>query len=275
MCRLFGMLSIEPSNASKYLLEDPCSLYNQSKANPLARQGDGWGIGYYSGRVCHLVKSEKPVYEEYEDFASAVGKADSNLILAHVRRASNPRGLPRTKIISIENSQPFKHENYLFVHNGTITIPDEVEESLGDWRSRIAGFNDSEVYFWFIVKAMTEGASFADAVRQFEGTLSELWEMNREKHPDKLHPYIGLNALLSDGERLYAYCKHDRDDESRKSLCFKEQPVFQMSYLVSPERLIVSSEKTNKDEDWKPLKSGHILIGEIDGKRVTIRLQGI
>ncbi len=263
------------SNAQKYLLEDPCSLYIQSRANPGAPQGDGWGIGYYTGKVCHLIKSEKPVYEEHERFASAVYDANSNLILAHVRRASNPRGLPKTKIISIENSQPFKYENYLFAHNGTITIPDEVAESLGDWKYKIRSFNDSEVYFWFIVKTMTEGGIFADAVRKFYETLSELWQKNREKHFDKLRPYIGLNALLSDGERLYAYCKYDRDDESMKSLCFKEQPVFQMSYLVSQEKLIVSSEKTNEEEDWKPLESGHILTGEINGKCVSIKLQEI
>lgn len=33
MCRLFGMFSVGALNASRYLLEDPCSLYDRSKVD--------------------------------------------------------------------------------------------------------------------------------------------------------------------------------------------------------------------------------------------------
>jgi len=125
-------LSISASNANKYLLEDPCSLYAQSKKDPKRLQGDGWGIGFYKNEDPILIKSEKPIYMDYEDFSSAVQQARSRIIIAHIRRASNPRGLPREKIISKENSQPFMYGKYIFAHNGTITIPDEVAETLGE-----------------------------------------------------------------------------------------------------------------------------------------------
>jgi len=275
MCRLFGLLSPVASNASQYLLEDLCSLYIQSNVDPERLQGDGWGIGFYDDGVLHLIKSEKPVYEEYEGFASAVKRANSSVILAHIRRGSNPRRLPRQKIISVENSQPFGYERYLFAHNGTITIPDEVAESLGKWRRMVIGANDSEVYFWHVVKEMTRGASFPDSLKRFEKTLSDLWLQNREKHPDKDRPYIGLNVLFSDGERLYAYCKYSREDEPAESLCLKDQPAFQMSYLTSPEKLIVASEKTNTAEDWKALESGQLLTGQVKRKRVVVDLREI
>jgi len=275
MCRLSGLLSPVASIAFKYLLEDPCSLYIQSNVNPKGLQSDGWGIGFYTDGVSHLIKSEKPVYEEYGRFASAVQQANSNVILAHVRRASNPRRLPREKIISIENSQPFGYGRYLFAHNGTITIPEEVAESLGEWRHMIRGANDSEVYFWHIVKEIARGASFPDALKMFKKTLSDLWLENREKHLDKDRPYIGLNALFSDGERLYAYCKYHKEDEPGESFCLKDQPAFQVSYLTSPERLVVASEKTNTAEDWKLLKSGQLLTAQIKRERVVVDLQEI
>lgn len=165
MCRLFGTLSVKASNARKHLLEDPCSVYVQSKVDPSRLQSDGWGIGFYIDGVPKVIRSEKPVYTEYEKFASAVQIASSRAVLAHVRRASNPRGLPREQLISIENSQPFSYKKYIFVHNGTISIPDEVAKRLGEWKGRLRGLNDSEVYFWYVVKEMTNGRVFWKPLR--------------------------------------------------------------------------------------------------------------
>ena len=264
------MLSVTATSATKYLLEDPCSLYAQSSANPERLQGDGWGMGFYVDGALNLVKSDRPVYEERGKFTSAARQADSEVILAHIRRASNPRNLPREKIISIKNSQPFRYQNYLFAHNGTIALPDEAAESLGEWKQRIEGLNDSEVYFWYIMKAMAEGSSLREALGEFERDLEQLWQDNRRKYPGKDRPYVGLNALLSDGEKLYAYCKCHEKDGSMRSLCLGDQPVFQMSYLISPTRLVVASEKTTRGDNWKPLKSGQLLTGMIRNREVSI-----
>lgn len=275
MCRLFGMLSARVATAQKYLLDDPCSLYVQSNVNPERLQGDGWGVGFYVGRASRLVRSERPVYEEYGRFTSAVGQAKSNVILAHIRRASNPRKLRRDEIISIENSQPFRYRNYLFAHNGTITIPDEVAETLGEWKQNIEGFNDSEVYFWHVMKSMAGGLSFREALEKFETDLADMWQRNRDRYPDTDRPYVGLNALLSDGENLHAYCKYHERDELKGSLCMGDQPAFQMSYLISPTRLVVSSETTNREDNWEPLKSGQLLTGQTKNGKVTLDLEEI
>ena len=273
VCRLFGMLSTKKLTASKYLLDDPCSIYVQSSVSPTRLQGDGWGIGYYTNGHARLVKSEKPVYEEHERFAAAVRLASSTIVLAHVRRASNPRGLAKERMISIENSQPFSYRRYIFVHNGTITIPDEVAETLDEWKDSVRGLNDSEVYFSCLMKEIADGATIPNAIMKFRDTLSEVWQESRHKHPDKHRPYIGLNMLLSDGERLYAYCKYDNEDKSVKSLCFGDQPVFQMAYLSKPTLLVVASEKTNREDNWKPLRSGQLLIGEVAEAQVRTSLQ--
>ena len=272
VCRLFGLLSVDALNARKYLVEDACSLFAQSKVDPKRMQGDGWGIGYYVNDTPLLVKSPNPVYTEFDRFVSVVKGATSKLIVAHIRRASNPRGLPREKLISKENSQPFMYGNHIFAHNGTVNIPDEVTNCLNEWRARLKGVNDSEAYFWYIMKEMENGATFPEALQSFAETLSKLWQRSRHKYPDKKLPYIGLNTLLSDGKRLYAYCKYEKD-ESRQSLCFEDQPALQMAYLTKPGSLIVSSEKTSREEDWKILGSGQLMVAQISGRRVKIDVQ--
>ena len=275
MCRLFAMLSLKVSDASKYLIEDECSLYAQSKGDPRRLQGDGWGIGFYKNGCPVIVKSEKPVYMERERFFHTVQQARSRIILAHIRRASNPRGLPREKIISEANSQPFTYQNYIFVHNGTITIPDEAAEALGDWRYKIEGFNDSEVYFWFLMKELDEGRSISSALRNFRAILIDLWEEACRKYPEKRYPYIGLNSIVSDGENLYAYCSYEEDRALGRSLCFGDQPVFEMSYIFDDKKLVVASEKTNKTEEWRPLRSGELLIGKVVGDKIDVEIKRI
>ena len=274
MCRLFGVISVEPSNASKYLVHDPCSLYVQSKVNPRIVQGDGWGIGFYVNGFLRLVKSEKPIFEEHERFKELVSKISSNIIVAHIRGASNPRGLPKKKLISIENSQPFGYRNYVFAHNGVINLPDEIAALLGDWRFNIRGLNDSEVYFWYIMREITRGKTLSEALKSFQEDLLRVWLENRERYPNKDRPYIGLNIIFSDGEKLYAYCKYDEErDGEAASLCYGDQPAWQMVYIHDSTRLVIASEKTNREEEWKPFKSGQLIVGRIVDGEIKISLE--
>jgi predicted glutamine amidotransferase len=270
------MISVKPSNASKYLISDPCSLYAQSKVDPRRPQGDGWGVSFYINGSLKTIKSEKPIFEEYERFRSIVENISSNVIVAHIRRASNPRGLPKEKLLSIENSQPFNYKNYVFAHNGIINLPDEMAALLGDWRLKIRGLNDSEIYFWYLMKEIFQGKNISEALRSFQRDLVRVWLENRDKYPEKDRPFIGLNIIFSDGEKLYAYCKYDEEKDGRAtSLCYGDQPAMQMFYLHSPEKLAVLSEKTNLEENWQPLISGHLIIGRVINDRIRISIQKI
>ncbi|MCX8171413.1 MAG: class II glutamine amidotransferase, partial [Candidatus Bathyarchaeota archaeon] len=220
--------------------------------------------------------SEKPIYGEYERFKSLVEGVKSNIIVAHIRRASNPRGLSMEKLISIENTQPFSYGNLVFAHNGVIMISDEVSNLLGEWKQMIRGLNDSEVYFWYIVKELHEGRSIRQALRNFEEDLWMVWSEGHGKYAGKIRPYMGLNMILSDGSSLYAYCKYDESlNGATRSLCYRDQPAMQMAYIASSDRLVVASEKTNAEEDWRPLKSGQLISGKIEDGRVKISLEAI
>ncbi|RLI42580.1 hypothetical protein DRO64_06220 [Candidatus Bathyarchaeota archaeon] len=271
MCRLLGVLSVKPTNARRYLLDDPCSLYIQSMADPRRLQGDGWGIGYYRNGKPVLIKDYRPVYRDYRGFFSAVQKVRSNIIIAHIRRASNPRGLKKEALISVENSQPFTYGRYIFAHNGTIMIPDELAETLGSWKMRIRGLNDSEVYFWFLMKKMSEGLNLAEALREFKETMRDLWVKVRSAYPDKHQPYHMLNIIFSDGEALYAYCEYDENAKPVKSLCFRDQLVYQMCYKIRDDELVIASERTSREENWRTIRNGEMLTGRIENGRITVK----
>jgi len=274
MCRLFGAISVFPVSAAKYVIDDPCSLYVQSKVDPLRLQSDGWGIGFYVNESLRVFKSEKPIYEDYDNVRSIVYNIKSNIVIAHIRRASNPRGLPREKLISVENSQPFYYGKYLFAHNGVITIPNEIAQLLGDWRLKIRGLNDSEVYFWYIVRELFNGRSLSEALKNFQRDLLRVWLENHEKYPHIDRPYVGLNMIFSDGEKLYAYCRYDEElDGKFRSLCYKDQPAMQMVYIADQDKLIVASEKTNSEDEWRPIRSGQLVTGQIINGRVRIHIE--
>jgi glutamine amidotransferase len=268
------MISNEPLSAEWYLVEAECSLLQQSRADPERLQGDGWGIGYYVDGASCAVRSEKPIYVEVDRYKSVALNTRSKIILAHIRKASNPRGLPSEKLLSIENSQPFFFRNILFVHNGTINIPDEASELLGNYKGMIKGVNDSEIYFWFLVKSIDDGESVEAALIGFEDALQKLWRDCFQSHPKKRRPYVGLNAIFSDGEKLYAYCRYSEEDSDSPSICLRDQPVFQMCFLPG-NPLVVASEKMTKSDEWIPLKSGQLLTSWAKGTKVEHRVEMI
>lgn len=274
MCRLFGVISSSPMSAERYLVDTECSILEQSRSDPERLQSDGWGIGYYEDDLSYVVKSEKPVYSEVGRFRTVASGARSRIVIAHVRAASNPRGLPKERLISQVNSQPFRYGRFLFAHNGTVNLPDEASEHLGYYRTMIEGINDSEIYFWFLVKELEAGGGVPDALVNFENELQELWDVCSYKHPDKKRPYVGLNAIFADGQKLYAYCRYSKEDVGSPSICLRDQPVFQMCYCPG-EPFIIASEKLTKGDEWLLMTSGQLLTAEVKDGLVVHRIESL
>jgi len=263
MCRMIGILSLELLSPSKYLIDDECSLLIQAK---VGRQGDGWGIGYYVGGKLKVFKSAKPVYEEEELFRRMCSEIRSNIIVAHVRKASNPRGLPREELIGVRNSQPFYYGNYLFVHNGSIYVPDEIIGRLGRYKSLIKGVNDSEVYFAYLMKEWEE---LKDPLRAITTVEKGLWDALRKSGKTLKVPYSSLNTIFSDGRKLYALTLYLKDD--KLSLCYKDSKYFELAFKAADEHLVVASERTDNGR-WNRLDNGEILIAEVNNGRITYRI---
>src|SRR5689334_904300 len=106
MCRLYGQIGPTAQSAEDFLVNAKHSLLSQSDYNRRNLQKDGWGFGYFEGRRCKVSKSPKAAFEEASRFKSLASRTRSRVMIAHLRAASNPRGLPYRRLIGIENSQP-------------------------------------------------------------------------------------------------------------------------------------------------------------------------
>ncbi|MCX8182914.1 MAG: class II glutamine amidotransferase [Crenarchaeota archaeon] len=258
MCRLLGAIFTGTGSIEHHLLNSECSLFTQAFKG---RQSDGWGIGFYPGENNPIVfKSDKPVYEDREEFEKTAKAARGRIIIAHVRKASNPRGLAREMLISVENSQPFNYSKYVFVHNGTINIPDEVSRRLGPYTKLIEGRNDSEVYFYLLLSLIEKEGDMTTAFRKVEQTLVEIFM--EEKVSKFETPFTSLNTIFSDGSRLYAFTRYLYNPGS--SICYGDVPVYEMCFKIDRNYIVVASEKTERG-DWVPLKNNNLLVCWAEG----------
>ncbi|RLF14536.1 MAG: hypothetical protein DRJ66_05870 [Thermoprotei archaeon] len=267
MCRMLGIISAEPISPYKYLVQDECSLLVQAEKG---RQDDGWGIGYYVNGELIVFKSPNTVYKERDLFIEKVRQVKSNIIIAHVRKASNPRNLPKERLISLENTQPFSYENYVFAHNGTIYYPDEVLERLGNLRTLVRGVNDSEVYFAYLIKEFIRHHDFVMAVKAVKKGLWEILHNVRVRRYDV--PYSSLNVIFSDGRNMYAMT-HYVKGENIKAICYKDTPYFNMAFYYDGKMLVVSSERTNNSAGWQVMNNNEILIASIQDGRVKYHIE--
>ncbi len=272
MCRLFGFISIKPSNAKEFLIDSKCSLYTQSYIDKNSKQSDGWGIAYYKDSKPIIYKSEKSIYDEKDKFLNILNNFSSKIILTHIRKASNPKKLPIEKLITIENVQPFHYKNYVFIHNGTINIPDHVISSLGNFKKMIKSSNDSEAYFWYIIKKLEEeNLNLIEALIDFEEFLWNEWKSINNKEFN--NPYSALNSIFSDGKKIYAICKYNESEGI--SLCFKDRPYFEMCYKACKDFLVISSERIDDSSEWKALKNNEFLIAQILNKEIFFQIDKI
>lgn len=269
MCRLFGQVSAQAGPATRFLADAERSLLRQSNFAGKDRfQKDGWGIGWY-GASARSVRSAEPVFDEAPRFRRAAALARSRIVVAHIRYASNPRGLAHPRLLGIQNSQPFSHGDILFAHNGTLNIPDEVQANLGPYRRQVRGVNDSEVFFWQFVKHLE---LCRDVGRALEACIHEtwrLWEECRGRRRDKGTPYTGLNVIVSDGSALYALCHYPYGQRPAMGLMNPRQPWGEMSWTRRGTQVVVSSENLDAG-NWNRLRDRDLLTIRGEGGRLVL-----
>lgn len=168
MCRLFGCRTAAPGGVAHELLHGANALRVQSREHP-----DGWGLGWYVGRVPQVVRSLTAAHGD-EDFEEVSSFVKASTILAHIRKASIGR-------VSLENTHPFEWGPWLFAHNGTLprweesraAVEAEIEPAL---RDKLRGETDSERCFLAFLSRLSRRcdptmASFADAAAALEETV--------------------------------------------------------------------------------------------------------
>jgi predicted glutamine amidotransferase len=201
--------------------------------------GDGFGLGWYGsgdGPPCRY-RSVSPAWSDV-NLRELARHVESPLFLAHIRATT---GTP----VQQTNCHPFRHERWLFVHNGVLNgfpayrreLLLAIDPSLFD---EIAGSTDSEVLFYL---ALTFGLE-EDPIGAVEQAVGFVETTGRERGVE--HP-VQMTLGFSDGERLWAV-RYSSEHRSRSLFVSAEASALRelhpeserLQRLTDEDRAIVS-----------------------------------
>jgi predicted glutamine amidotransferase len=207
MCRWLAY-SGSPVLIEELLYKPEHSLIDQSRHARMGvdtTNGDGFGVGWYdsAGQTPAVFRSIEPAWND-RNLREVAGHVHSPLFLAHIR-ASTGTAVQQT------NCHPFRHGEWLWVHNGLVRdfhlvkrdLALAVDESLYPY---MEGSADSETLFYL---ALTFGLEEdpPKAVERMVGFVEEVGHRHGTEHP------IQMTIGTTDGKNVWAF----RYSSERKS----------------------------------------------------------
>jgi glutamine amidotransferase len=235
-------------SGSPVLLEDLLyrpkhSLIDQSlhaKLGAETTNGDGFGVGWYGrGDQPALFRSIEPAWND-RNLRELSQQIESRLVFAHIR-ASSGGAIQQT------NCHPFRHANWLWMHNGLIHDFGRLKRDLvlqidPALYPSIEGSTDSEVFFHL---ALTFGLmeDAPSAVARAVGAVEAAGRQHGVPHP------MQMTVATSDGETIWAFRYASEGGGPPRSLYYStDEPTLRRMYpdnemlqeLSADARLVVS-----------------------------------
>ena len=245
MCRLAAYLG-KAIPLRKLLLEPEHSLYIQSwqpselQYAKLNADGFGFGWHYPDGRAA-VYRNAMPIWSDVnlDDLADSLY---SERWLAMVRSAT--AGFATR----IDNTQPFKHDCYLYLHNGYINnfnqaLRQKINAELSDQiAASLRGLNDSEYLFALLRQFINDHPQ-----KEIPEIIKDLiqWLTTHIKEDEAL-----LNMIISDSRSLYAL---------RYAINGQSPSLY---FLNATDGLWVASEKFDNKPDWKVFPEKKLMVAK-------------
>lgn len=274
MCRITASISPAPATSEDLLCGGRRSLLAQAGAVKGRFQDDGWGIGFFrEGGRGTVIKSPLPARLNAGPFRRAAAKAGSRVILAHVRYASAP-GVPLARQARIENTQPFSAGGFVFAHNGTLFLRDEIRSLLGKYASRVKGSGDSEVLFWQVMKMLDAYGSPAAAMEAALDEIRTVWVSRRDSLPGRKFPYTGLNLFLASEDSLTVLC-HAPHSDARTALMSPGWEYGRIAWRREKNRAVFSSEPADDAPGWKKMNDPEIASASVSGGKLRLSFKRV
>lgn len=268
-------ISAAPRSHAGLLLENPRCLLAQADAVAGRFQDDGWGIAFYGGRgEASVIKSPEPARCRKLAFARAARKAVSRVVVAHLRDASNPAGLPRKKLIGLANTQPFSGRGLAFAHNGTLYIKDEIKGLLGRYAARVKGINDSEVLFWQVVKMLDAYGSPEKALEMALDEIYTVWVSCKDRYPGREGPCRGLNMFLASRDSLAVLC-HYPAKGGKGALLTPGWEFGRLAWRHEGGRVVFSSEPADEAAGWKKMNDMQVARAVVADGKISLTFSAV
>ncbi|MEV1128686.1 class II glutamine amidotransferase [Agromyces sp. NPDC049794] len=271
MCRWLAYLG-EPMRPSTIVLDSTNSIVAQSLGSSLGAEavnGDGFGFGWYptdatAGMPPALFHSTEPAWND-QNLRELTRAIESPLFFTHVRAATLPP-------IQQTNCHPFRYENWMFMHNGSIAAWRKVKRDLTmaidpSLYPNVLGTTDSEVFFHL---AMTLGLS--DDPVGAVGRAIRLVESVGHEHGVR-YPWQGTVAV-TDGVRVWAF-RYSSEGSTRSLFHSADMATLKQMYPEAERlhefgdraRLIVSEPLTDVPGVFLEVPESTAAILEPDGFR--------
>ncbi|MGZ6696637.1 MAG: class II glutamine amidotransferase [Solirubrobacteraceae bacterium] len=250
MCRWMAWHG-QPVLIDELLFKTQHGLIDQSLHSRLGAEttnGDGFGLGWFgTGEGPGVYHSISPAWGD-ANLRHLAGHVESPLFLAHIRATS---GSP----VQETNCHPFRHENWIFVHNGLIADFPRVRRDLmlavdPELFPEIQGSTDSEVLFHL---ALSNGLD-EDPVGALEAAIGIVEETGRRHGAD--FPFQG-SVGVSDGASLWAV-RYSSEGRSRSLFASADVSALRNLHPDNPrlqllhegDRLIVSEPFADLPGAW-------------------------
>jgi predicted glutamine amidotransferase len=225
MCRWLAY-SGSPILLQEALYEGPNSLVNQSLHSRLGAEptnGDGFGVGWYGApETPGMYHSTEPAWND-RNLRELAGHIASPLFFTHIRAAIG-------SAVQETNCHPFRHDRWLFMHNGYINEFARIKRDLilsidPSLYPEIQGQADTEVLFFLALTFGLENDPPA-AVEQAIGLVEAV--AGRHGVPNAFQGTIAT----SNGENVWAF-RYSSEGKSRSLFYSTDIPTLRRLY---PER---------------------------------------
>jgi glutamine amidotransferase len=255
MCRWLAYTG-ESIALSELIFDTQHSIIDQSLASRSSIQttnGDGFGIGWYDHLDSPgLYKHIQPAWND-PNLRDLCDHTQSHMFVAHIRAATGT-AIQRT------NCHPFRHNNWLFVHNGVIREAGKLRRQLAleldkELFPRIGGTTDSELMFYLALHFGMDRDVYAGVTRMV-GFVEKVGHQAAIEHP------IQMTLGITDGARLYAI-RYSSEHDSRTLYYSKDIAAIRdmvpphrqdhMDRIGNDARSIVSEPFSDLPEIWQEI----------------------
>ena len=226
MCRWLAY-SGSPVLLEELLYKPKHSLIDQSLHSQLGAtttNGDGFGVGWYGvGDTPGVFHGVEPAWND-RNLRQLAGHIASPVVFAHIR-ASTGTAVQET------NCHPFRHERWLWMHNGLIREFARVKRDLvlavdPSLYPEIEGSTDSEVFFFLALTFGLEDDPPA-AVERAVGLVEETGRRHGVDHP------IQMTVATTDGASVWAF-RYSSEGQSRSLFFSTDVRTLQKQYPDNP-----------------------------------------
>jgi len=268
MCRWLAY-SGTPIMLEELLYKPEYSLIDQSMHSRMGVEttnGDGFGVGWYgvedAAAVPVLFRGVGPAWGDV-NLRELAHNISSGLFLAHIRAST---GTP----VQQTNCHPFRHEQWLWVHNGAIRGFEILKRDLvlavdPELYTSIAGSTDSEVMFHLALTFGLREEPVA-AVERMVGFVEATARRHGVDDP------MQMTVATTDGEKLWAF-RYSTVGQSRTLYVSTELAALRELYPDNPAfrrlsdetRVVVSEPLGDLSGAWNPVpESSYGIVEEGD-----------